>query len=198
MNELMNEWSIYIALYHVLLYTQSALQSPQPPPVCSIHLDDATAATGQRRQCIHHTPATGGDERVIEPIKCMRSPHTSYRWRWESHRANQVYALTTHQLQVERRERHRDNQVYALTTHQLQVERRESHRANQVYALTTHQLQVERRESHRANQVYALTTHQLQVERRESHRANQVYALTTHQLQVERRESHRANQVDGD
>ncbi len=25
--------------------------SPQPPPVCSIHLDDATAATGQRRQC---------------------------------------------------------------------------------------------------------------------------------------------------
>ncbi len=78
-------------------------------------------------------------------------------------------ALTTHQLQVERRESHRDNQVYALTTHQLQVERRESHRDNPVYALTTHQLQVERRESHRANQVYALTTHQLQVERRESH-----------------------------
>ncbi len=43
--------------------------SPQPPPVCSIHLDDETAATGQRRQCAHHTPATGGDE---------------------SHRANQV------------------------------------------------------------------------------------------------------------
>ncbi len=64
--------------------------------------------------------------------------------------------------------------MYALTTHQLQVERRESHRANQVYALTTHQLQVERRESHRDNQVYALTTHQLQVERRERHRANQV------------------------
>ncbi len=36
--------------------------------------------------------------------------------------------------------------MYALTTHQLQVERRESHRASQVYALTTHQLQVERRE----------------------------------------------------
>ncbi len=111
---------------------------------------------------------------------------------------NSASALTTHQLQVERRESHRANQVYALTTHQLQVERRESHRANQVYALTTHQLQVERRESHRANQVYAFTTHQLQVERRESHRANQVYALTTHQLQVERRESHRANQVYGD
>ncbi len=41
----------------------------------------------------------------------MLSPHTSYRWRGESHRANQVYALATHQLQVERRERHRANQV---------------------------------------------------------------------------------------
>ncbi len=37
--------------------------SPQSPPVCSIHLDDATAATGQRRQCAHHTPVTGGEER---------------------------------------------------------------------------------------------------------------------------------------
>ncbi len=51
-----------------MLYTQSALQSyggvsPQPPPVCSIHLDDATAATEQRRQSAHHTPATGGEEK---------------------------------------------------------------------------------------------------------------------------------------
>ncbi len=107
------------------------------PKALCIHSDDATAATGHRRQCAHHTPATGGEER-------------------ESHRANQVYALTTHQLQVERRESHRANQVYALTTHQLQVERRESHRDNQVYALTTHQLQVERRESHRDNQVDTL------------------------------------------
>ncbi len=45
--------------------------SPQPPPVCSIHLDDdATAATGQRAS-----------------------------------------ALTTHQIQVERRESHGANQV---------------------------------------------------------------------------------------
>ncbi len=54
-------------LYCVLLDTQSALQScggvsPQPPPVCSIHLDDVTAATAQP-QCAHHTPATGGEER---------------------------------------------------------------------------------------------------------------------------------------
>ncbi len=32
---------------------------------------DATAATAQRRQCAHHTPATGGEEREIEPIKWM-------------------------------------------------------------------------------------------------------------------------------
>ncbi len=67
MNELMN-YAFYIVLYCVLLYTQSALQSrggvsPQPPPVCSIHLNDATAATEQRHQCAHHTPATGGEER---------------------------------------------------------------------------------------------------------------------------------------
>ncbi len=70
----MNEWGIYIAVYCVLLYTQSTLQSyegvsPQPPPVCSIYLDDVTAATGQRHQCAHYTPATGGEEREIEPIK---------------------------------------------------------------------------------------------------------------------------------
>ncbi len=68
----MNEWGIYIALYCVLLYTQKYEGvSLQPPPVCSIHLDDATAATAQRRQCAHHTPATGGEEREIEPIKWM-------------------------------------------------------------------------------------------------------------------------------
>ncbi len=47
-----------------------------------------------------HTSYRWRGERIIEPIKCMRSPHTSYRWRGESHWANQVYALTTHQLQV--------------------------------------------------------------------------------------------------
>ncbi len=71
MNEWMNEWMMHLySAFCVLLYTQSALQScggvsPQPPPVCSIHLDDATAATGQRRQCAHHTPATGGEEREL-------------------------------------------------------------------------------------------------------------------------------------
>ncbi len=66
------EWMMHLySAFCVLLYTQSALQScgggggvsPQPSPVCRIHLDDATAATVQRRQCAHHTPATGGEER---------------------------------------------------------------------------------------------------------------------------------------
>ncbi len=135
-----------------------------------------------------HTSYRCRGERVIEPIKCMLSPHQLQVERRESHRANQVYALTTHQLQVERRESHRDNQVHALITHQQQVERRERDiEPIKCMRSPPHQLQVERRESHRDNQVYALNTHQLQVERRESHRANQVYALTTHQLQVERR-----------
>ncbi len=68
----------------------------------------------------------------VQPIKWMRSPHTSYRWREEKVRDNQVYALTTHQLQVERIESHNANQVNALTTHQLQVERRESQRQSSV------------------------------------------------------------------
>ncbi len=48
--------------------------SPQPPPVCSIHLDDVTAATVQRRQCAQHTPATGEEERVIEIMGIIRRP----------------------------------------------------------------------------------------------------------------------------
>ncbi len=70
---------LYSALLCVLLYTAvlynhvggGGAVSPKPPPVCSIHLDDATTATVQRRQCAHHTPATDGEERVIEPIKWM-------------------------------------------------------------------------------------------------------------------------------
>ncbi len=66
-NERTNEMHLYSA-FIVYCCTPKALYnhegvSPQPPPVCSIHLDDATAATGQRCQCTHHTPATGGEER---------------------------------------------------------------------------------------------------------------------------------------
>ncbi len=61
-------------LYSAFLGTQSALhrrgESPQPPPMCSIHLDDATAAI--LLQNAHHTPAYWwrGD-RVIEANQCM-------------------------------------------------------------------------------------------------------------------------------
>ncbi len=77
LNEWMNEWMMHLysaflcIAVHPKRFTIMWGVSPQPPPVCSIHLDDATAATGQRRQCAHHTPATGGEERVIEPIKWM-------------------------------------------------------------------------------------------------------------------------------
>ncbi len=75
MNELKNE--AFIESFIVYCCTPKALYnhmggvSPQTPPVCSIHLDDATAATEQWRQCAHHTPATGGEEREIEPIQWM-------------------------------------------------------------------------------------------------------------------------------
>ncbi len=73
MNEWMNEWCIYIALLlciaihpkrFTIMWGGSLLNhtSVQHP------LGDATAATGQQRQCAHHTPATGGEEREIEPI----------------------------------------------------------------------------------------------------------------------------------
>ncbi len=142
--------------------------SPQPPPVCSIHLDDATAATGQRRQCAHHTPAIGGEERVIEPIKCMHSPHTSYRWRverviepikcmrsphtsyrWRVERVIEPIKCmrSPHTSYRWRGERVIEPIKYMHSPHTSYRWRGESHRANQVYALTTHQLQVERRES---------------------------------------------------
>ncbi len=67
----MNEWMLhlYSALLGIVVHPKRFTimwgggVSPQPPPVCSIHWDDATPATGQRRQCAHHTPATGGEER---------------------------------------------------------------------------------------------------------------------------------------
>ncbi len=183
-------------------------------------------------------------ERVIVPIKWMRSPTTSYRWRGERDiEPIKCMCSPTQQLQVERRERQRANQVYALTTHQPTGARGESHRCQfQVFALTTHQLQagergrenraihvlrssttpayrwrVERETKspikcmrspttpatgeegrdavpHRANQVYASATHQLTCGGGESHRGHQVDALTTHQLHVERRRrEYRAN-----
>ncbi len=79
----------------------------------------------------------------------MRSPHTATGG--EEMRvieANQVYALTTHQLQVERRESHRANQVYALSPHTSYRWRGERViEPIKCMRSPTHQLQVERRES---------------------------------------------------
>ncbi len=87
----MNEWMMHLySAFIVYCCTHKVLYnhvwggvSPQPPPVCSIHLDDTMAATGQRHQCAHHTSYRRRGERVIEPIKRMLSPHTSYRRRGE-------------------------------------------------------------------------------------------------------------------
>ncbi len=100
--------------------------------------------------------------------------------------------------------------MYALTAHQLQVERRESHRVNQVYALThtSYRWRGERviepikcmrspHTSYRWREERVIepikctrSPHQLQVrERGESHRANQVYALHTPATGGEERET---------
>ncbi len=76
---------LYSALLCIAVHTKrftimcgggGCLVSPQPPPVYSIHLDDATAATGQRHQCAHHTPATGGEERESDSQSSVCAHHT--------------------------------------------------------------------------------------------------------------------------
>ncbi len=93
--------------------------SPQPPPVCSIHLDDATAASGQRHQCAHHTPATGGEERESQNQSSVCAHHTPATG-GEEREPIKLYALHQQPANMWRGERveQRANQVYALTTHQ--------------------------------------------------------------------------------
>ncbi len=64
----MNEWCIYIALYFVKLYTQSALQS------CGGGLSSTTTSVQ------HPLGWCDGRHRTTAPV---RSPHTSNRWRRE-------------------------------------------------------------------------------------------------------------------
>ncbi len=64
-----------------------------------------------------------GSHRTTAPVG---SPHTSYRWREERVIEPIKCALTTHQLQVERRESHRANQVCAHHTPATGGEERES------------------------------------------------------------------------
>ncbi len=64
---------INIALFWVLkaLYIEGGgdLRSPQPPPMCSIHLDDVTAAI--LRQNAHQTPAYWWSGDCDEANQCM-------------------------------------------------------------------------------------------------------------------------------
>ncbi len=114
---------MYIALFLTLkaLYIVRGGGSPHLPPVCSIHLDDTTAAI--MLQNTPHTPTTGGEETVMKPIKRMRSPHTSYRWRGDRDEDNQCMH-PPHTSYRWRGDRDEANQAYAPPTHQLQVERR--------------------------------------------------------------------------
>ncbi len=131
-----------------------------------------TPATGGEREiidanqvvCAHHTPATGGEERVIEPIKC--------------------YALTTHQLQVERRESHRGNQVDALPQH-IQLTRGEERRSIEpikwICATNTPATGGEGERVIESIKCMRSPTHQLQVgEEREVIEPIKFNALTTH------------------
>ncbi len=109
------------------------------------------------------------------------SPHTSTGGERErEYRANQVYALTTHQLQVERRESHRDNQVYA---HHTPATGGERERVIEPIKRPTHQTGERERVIEPIKCMRS--PHTSYRWRGESHR-DKVYALTTHQLQVER------------
>ncbi len=132
----------------------------------------------------------------------MRSPLTSYRWRGERVIEPIKWMLTTHQLQVERRESHRANQVYALTTPATGGEERviepikwmrsphNSYRWRgerviepiKVCARHTPATDGEEREIIEPIK-WMRSPHTSYRWRGESHRANQVYALATHQLQ---------------
>ncbi len=83
--ERMNEGCIYIALYCVLLYTQSTLQSCVCVCVCVCGGGGLSSTTTS----------------VQHPLG----------WCDGCHRTNSASVLTTHQLQVERWESHRANQV---------------------------------------------------------------------------------------
>ncbi len=73
----MNEWCIYLALYYVLLYTQSALQSCGGGGVSSTTtsvqhpLGWCDGCHRTTPVCSPHTSYRWREERVIEPIKWM-------------------------------------------------------------------------------------------------------------------------------
>ncbi len=109
-SEVMNEWMMHLysalcIVVHPKRFTimwgggdlSSTTTSVQHPLGGDGWQDNGTSALTthqlqvERRESIEpikcmrspHTSYRWRGERVIEPIKCMRSPHTSYRWRGE-------------------------------------------------------------------------------------------------------------------
>jgi len=66
---------IYIVLFSILKALYMEGESPQPPPMCSILLDDATAAI--LRQNAHHTKAywwRGDSDEANQYMRMIRRP----------------------------------------------------------------------------------------------------------------------------
>ncbi len=127
------------------------------------------------------------------PIKCMRSPHTSYRWR-ES-KCNQVDAPP--HTSYRWRESSCQSSGCAHHQHQLQVERRERHSANQVYVLTHTAATGWRGDDETIEPIkWYVLTHTAAYRWRGERDIEpiSVWLLTTHKLQGARGESHSANQ----
>ncbi len=77
-----NDNNNLLHLYSSFLGTQSALhrrgESPQPPPMCSIHLDEVTAAI--LHQNAHHTPAYWWRGDSDEASQCMGMIRRPWWW----------------------------------------------------------------------------------------------------------------------
>ncbi len=101
--------------------------SPQSPPVCSIHLDDAMAAQNNGASVLT-THQLGGERRERDRANQVYALTHQYRWREREREIGQSSVCSHHTPATgERRERERDrdNQVYAPHTPATGGEERE-------------------------------------------------------------------------
>ncbi len=142
-----------LILYSAFLDTQSALHSKGGISSSTTSVQHPSGWWDAAIVCQNtpHTPATGGEET---------------EW-W----SQSVYALTTHQLQVERRQSDEANQCM-LSPHTSY--RWRGDRVMKPISVCSHHTPATGGEETEwwSQSVYALTTHQLQVERRPSDEAN--------------------------
>ncbi len=125
--------------------------------------------------------------------QCMLSPHTSYRWRGDE--VMKPIRVCSHHTPATGGEETEwwSQSEYALTTHQLQVERRWSDEANQ--SMLSPHTSYRWRGDEVMKPIRVCSHHTPATGGEETEWWSQsVYALTTHQLQVERRWSDEANQ----